>query len=190
MKNVHLLLEMTRAHGIVRRYLIVNGFDGALTMLGIIVGFHVAGGDNPAVVITTCLGAGIALGMSGVTSAYVSEVAEKKKELRELENAMVTDLGQTAHGRAARVVPVLIALANGLSPLLISLVIVTPLWLADRTAVLMPAPLETSIGVALAVLFLLGVFLGKISGTAWLWAGLRTLLVGLLTAGLISLIHL
>jgi VIT1/CCC1 family predicted Fe2+/Mn2+ transporter len=54
----------------------------------------------------------------------------------------------------------------------------------------MPAPLETSIAVALGVLFLLGVFLGRISGTAWLWSGIRTLLVGLLTAALIFLIRL
>jgi VIT1/CCC1 family predicted Fe2+/Mn2+ transporter len=36
-------------------------------------------------------------------------------------------------------------------------------------------------------MFLLGVYLGRISGTFWLWAGLRTLLVAAVTAVLIYL---
>ena len=32
------LLHITHTHGIVRRYFVVNGFDGALTMLGIVWG--------------------------------------------------------------------------------------------------------------------------------------------------------
>jgi len=39
--------------------------------------------------------------------------------------------------------------------------------------------------VAFAALFLLGTFLGTISGRLWLWAGLRTLLIALITAGII-----
>jgi hypothetical protein len=37
----------------------------------------------------------------------------------------------------------------------------------------------------LIVIFLLGVFLGRISQTFWLLAGLRTLLVAILTGGII-----
>ena len=33
LKQVNFLLRITRTHGIVRRYFVVNGFDGALTML-------------------------------------------------------------------------------------------------------------------------------------------------------------
>jgi hypothetical protein len=33
------LVELTHSQGIMRRYFIVNGFDGALTMLGLILGF-------------------------------------------------------------------------------------------------------------------------------------------------------
>ena len=91
------LLTLTRSHLIARRYFVVNGFDGALTMLGLLVGFAVSDEVRLPVVINACLGVAIALGMSGISSAYISEAAEKRRELRELEKAMVTDLRQSAH---------------------------------------------------------------------------------------------
>jgi hypothetical protein len=54
----------------------VNGFDGALTILGFIIGFTLSAETELAVVINSCLGASIALGMSGVNSAYISESAD------------------------------------------------------------------------------------------------------------------
>lgn len=182
------LLRLTRSHGIVRRYFIVNGFDGALTMLGLIAGFYVSDSVTLPVVISACLGVAIALGVSGLSSAYISETAERQRELRELEGAMVADLGESAYGRAARLLPLVIALVNGLAPFVISLVIISPLW-AARLAVNLPiAPLESAFVMALGVIFLLGVFLGRITGAFWLWAGMRTLLVASATVALIFLL--
>ncbi|MGD2113006.1 MAG: hypothetical protein PVI50_06445 [Gammaproteobacteria bacterium] len=182
------LLHLTRTHGIVRRYFVVNGFDGALTMLGIITGFLFADPAALSVTINACLGAAIALGMSGVSSAYVSETAERRRALGELEAAMAADLLDSAHGQAARRVPLVIALVNGSAPLLISLLIILPLWLAHVGLPLPLAPLHAAITTALALVFLLGVFLGRISGVHWLRSGLQTLLIALLTAALIYLV--
>jgi predicted membrane protein (TIGR00267 family) len=179
------LLQLTHANRIARRYFVTNGFDGALTMLGLTIGFYTAGDVAVPVIISACLGAAVALAVSGLASAYVSESAEREKELRELEQAVVNDLQATAHGRAARLVPVFVAIVNGLSPLLIALLIMLPLWLAQAGVALPLAPLEVSVLVAFAALFLLGTFLGTISGRLWLWAGLRTLLIALITAGII-----
>ncbi len=186
--KLSLLFKISNANGIARRYFIVNGFDGALTMLGLIMGFYVSEQVNLSVVVSACLGAAIALGMSGLTSAYISEAAEKKKELRELEEAMVKDLADSAYGQATRLLPFIIALINGLAPLIISLIIILPLW-ATSLALLVPfSPLEIALLLALVNIFVLGVFLGRISNTFWLWAGLRTLLVAAATAGLIYLL--
>ena len=176
------LLAITSSFGIARRYFIVNGFDGALTMLGLITGFYVSDTVETAIIVNACLGAAIALGVSGVTSAYVSEAAEKRKELSELQQAMMTDLDDSPHARATRLLPVVIALINGLAPLLFSLVIISPLWIGFDLGTDKVQPLEVSILFAMAILFLLGVFLGRISGTYWLWAGLRTLLIAIFTA--------
>lgn len=186
--QIKFLFGITRSQGIARRYFVVNGFDGALTMLGIIAGFHFSGEAELHLVIRTCLSAAIALGMSGMTSAYVSEVAERKRALRELADAMVTDLTNTTHGEAARLVPWLIGAVNGLAPLLIALLIIAPLWFSLRGVPLPLDPLPCAMALGLGVIFLLGVFLGRVSGTFWLRSGLQTLAVALLTAGLIFFI--
>ena len=179
------LLTLTRSHVIARRYFVVNGFDGALTMLGLLVGFYVSDDVGLPVVMNACLGVAIALGMSGVRSAYISEFAEKQRELRELEKAMVADLGQSAHGRAARLLPVVIACVNGAAPLAISLVILLPMLAAPLLKPLSILPLESAFALALIIIFLLGVYLGRISHTFWLWAGLRTLFIAAATTALI-----
>ena len=187
LRQVRLLLSISRTDDIVRRYFVVNGFDGALTMLGMIIGFMISAADDLVVVINACLAAGIALGMSGLSSAYVSEVAERKRALGKLEQAMITDLQDTAHGDAARWTPVWIALVNGAAPLFISLLILLPLWLSSAGLTLPLPPLQSAIVVALVLVFLLGVLLGHIAGISWLRSGLQTLLVAVITAGLIYL---
>jgi predicted membrane protein (TIGR00267 family) len=179
------LLKITRSHVIARRYFIVNGFDGALTMLGLLVGFYVSEDVRLPVVINACLGVAIALGVSGVSSAYISEAAEKQRELKDLEKAMVTDLGGSAYGQAARLLPMVIAFVNGMAPLAISLVILLPLWLAPSLEPFSTLPLESAFVMALIIIFLLGVYLGQVSQTFWLWAGLQTLLIAAATTALI-----
>jgi len=185
--HLRILLHITQARQIARRYFVTNGFDGVLTMLGLLMGFHISHATDLTVAINACLGAAVALGMSGLSSAYISEAAERKRELKELEQALVADLSESDYGRAARWIPVFVALVNGLSPFLVSLLIMIPLWLGLSGIRLPLAPLEASIALSLFMLFLLGLFLGRISGTSWLWMGIKAALLGLLTAGLILL---
>ncbi|NIQ00495.1 MAG: hypothetical protein GWM98_08840 [Nitrospinaceae bacterium] len=186
-RQIRSLWNISQAGEIARRYFVVNGFDGALTMLGILLGFY-AGGEVPLrVVLSACLGAAIALGISGFTSALLSETEERKKELKELEASLVAPLDQSDYGRASQITPWVIAAVNGLSPFLISLFIILPVWL-DEYGVLWPFlldPLEAAIGFSFLAIFFLGIFLGRISGAFWLWSGLRALLIGLITAGII-----
>ncbi len=179
---------LSRALGIIRRYFVVNGFDGALTMLGLLTGFHLGGEVALDVVISACLGAAVALCVSGLTSAYLSETAERQRSLSELEAAMVTDLSHTAPANAARVLPVLIALVNGIAPLLMSLIIIIPLWLARAGITLPLAPLPTAIATAFLCIFGLGVFVGQVGGTWWLWSGIKTLLIALATVLIILML--
>jgi len=188
LKQITTLLEISGSGEIMRRYFVVNGFDGALTMLGLLMGFYVSERVDLAVVITTCLAAALALGMSGISSAYISEAAERRRTLAQLEQAMVTSLNESHHARAAAWIPWLVALVNGIAPLLIALIIIVPLWLARSGMVLVPGPLPAAMVVALIIIFLLGVFLGRVGGTFWLWSGLQSLAVALLTVGLIYLV--
>ena len=187
--RIGFLLYITRSQGIARRYFFVNGFDGALTMLGLLTGFYAGGGVATELAISACLGAALALGASGISSAYVSEAAERRKALRELEHAMIERLHESAHGEAARLVPVFIALVNGFAPFMISLLIMVPLWL-DLHGVALPLnPVVAAIAFAFFAIFLLGVFLGRISHTYWLWSGIRAVLIAAATCALILLLR-
>lgn len=189
-QQIRSLWNLSQAGQIARRYFVTNGFDGALTMLGILIGFY-TGGQLPLVVaISACLGAAIALGVSGFTSALLSETEERKKELKELEESLVAPLDESDYGKASQIAPWVIAAVNGLSPFLISLFIILPLWLEDW-GIMLPFemdPFEAAIGCAFLAMLFLGIFLGRISGTFWLWSGLRAVLIGLVTAGIIFLI--
>jgi len=181
----HIALHLLRAGSITRRYLVTNGFDGALTMLGMVTGFYTSGMANLSVAISACLGAAIALFISGLSSAYLSEKAEREKELHDLEQALVADLKESDYGHASRYLPMLVALVNGFSPLVLSLVIIMPLFFAQQGYSLTLSPFINAIIVGLICIFALGVFLGKISKTFWLWSGLRTLAIAILTVVII-----
>lgn len=185
--TTQLVTLLSRGRKIARRYLVTNGFDGALTMLGLMTGFYLGGATEVKVAINACLGAAIALFVSGFSSAYLSETAERQKELREMEQALLVDLKESHYGDASRYLPLFIALVNGLSPLLFSLIILVPLFFAHYGFLWPCSPFLVAIAVAFCCIFLLGVYLGKISKSFWLWAGLRAVLIA---AGMMAIITL
>lgn len=185
LKRLIHLIRLSQSQSIIRRYFVVNGFDGALTMFGLILGFMLSTDIAVSSIINVCMGAAIALSVSGVSSAYVSERAERKFLLQKLENAMLTDLSHSSHARAAKLVPVVVALVNGLAPLVISALIMIPLWLSEAGLSWLSAPLWSSLCIAGLLLFALGVVLSDIAGIPWYLSGLKTLIIGLLTALLI-----
>ncbi len=176
-----------RGRKIARRYLVTNGFDGTLTMLGMMTGFYVSGTKEFGVAINACLGAAIALFVSGFFSAYLSEKAERKQELRELEQALLVDLEKSHYGEASRYLPFFIASVNGLTPLFFSLLIISPLYLSKYGIEWPCSPFLVAIITALFCVFLLGVYLGKISRQFWLWAGLRTVFIAMALVAIILL---
>ncbi len=72
--------EITNVRPIIRRYFVIGAFDGALTVLGIIIGAS-AFGDLEAhkvLVVSASFGAAIALAVSSAVGAYKAERVEKK----------------------------------------------------------------------------------------------------------------
>lgn len=187
------LIELSQSQRIARRYFVTNGFDGVLAMLGLLMGFRVSASISIDVIISACVGAAVALFMSGLSSAYISEAAEKQHELQELEKSMLTSLDESAHAEAAQLMPWLIAIVNGFSPLLLALLILTPLFMFQQQllpeSLFIVSPLDLAIIIALSLAFMLGVFLGRLSGRFWLWTGVRALLIAVITAVIILLLN-
>ena len=186
--GLRFLLRLSGSENIARRYFVTNGFDGTLAMLGLIMGFRTMERAPVSVAIIACLGTAVALGVSGISSAYISEAAERKQELGTLREAMLDGLDESAHARAAKWVPVVIALVNGVAPFALAQLVMLPLWLEWFGIHLPVSPFDTAIIIALFLIFLFGVFLGNVGGRFWLWAGLRTLGIGIVTLAIIWLL--
>lgn len=98
-------------------------------------------------------------------------------------------MSDSAQANAARLVPLLTGLVNGAAPVSMSLLIIAPLWLARAGVDLPLPPVLCAIATALLCMFGLGVFLGRVGGTSWLWGGIKTVLIALLTIALIFLLE-
>ena len=165
---------------IARRYFATNAFDGALTIIGVLMGNLMAGVDEPQIVVSTGLATCVAMGVSGLWGAYLTEAAERKRDLIELSRYTLTDLNDTLIGQASRVAVVTVALVDGLSPFLAALVALIPFFVAE----LFPAitgVYYTSLGMALLTLFGLGLFLGHISRGNLILYGTKTLIAGVVS---------
>jgi predicted membrane protein (TIGR00267 family) len=163
-----------------RRYFAMNAFDGVLTIIGVLMGNLTAGVDEPRIVVSTGLATCVAMGVSGLWGAYLTEAAERKRDLDELSRYTLTDLKDTRIGRASRVAVVTVALIDGLAPFLAALVVLIPFFAAG----LFPAitwAYYFSLGMALLTLFSLGLFLGHISRGNLIFYGIRTVIAGLVS---------
>jgi predicted membrane protein (TIGR00267 family) len=162
---------------IARRALANNAFDGVLTMVGVVMGQWVGGVKSPATVILTGIATSISIGVSGLWGAYLAESAERGRELAELEKISLTDLGETKIGRASRVAVIVVSLVDGLSPLVSSLIVLTPFFFASLVGG-MAVSYVVAMVLALVCLFGLGMFLGHISGRSLIGYGIRTMIAG------------
>jgi predicted membrane protein (TIGR00267 family) len=168
---------------IARRYFAMNAFDGVLTIIGVLMGNYTAGVRVPAIVISTGLATCVAMGVSGLWGAYLTEAAERKRGLDILENHTLTDLSETKIGRASRVAVVIVALVDGLAPFASALVVLLPFFfsalLGDVTV-----SYYLSLGMALFTLFAVGAFLGRVSKESLIFSGLKMIGAGLVCIAL------
>ncbi len=167
---------------IARRYFAMNAFDGVLTIIGVLMGNYVAHVHDAKVVIVTGFSTCMAMGISGLWGAYLTESAERKRDLNDLENHTLTDLSQTKIGRASRVAVVVVALVDGLAPFLAALVVLLPFFFSSLLDDIVLS-YYASLGMALVVLFALGAFLGKVSKQNLIISGLK-----MIGAGLVSIL--
>ncbi len=168
---------------IARRYFAMNAFDGVLTTIGVLVGNYLAGVRDVIIPIRIGVATSIAMGVSGLWGAYLTEAAERDRQMKELEKVSLIDQNDTKIGRASRFAVVIVAVVDGLAPFLAALVVLIPLFLNPliHDAVL---SYFLAICVALLSLFGLGMFLGKVSKRSLLGYGLRTLIAGLVAIGI------
>lgn len=179
--------ELTKSGTIARRYFVIGAFDGALTILGVILGAYVAEGHaHPELARQLIIGAGvaggIALAVSSTVGAYEAERVEHLLSHQHLEKAMLKTVGGTRM-EAMRVSMSVSAIVHGVAPLLAAFVPLVPFFFMDLdTAVV------TAIGLTLGFLFALGAYLGSLIKEMIFYTGLRFVIAGLATAVILILI--
>lgn len=170
--------ELADIGEIARRYFAMNAFDGVLTIIGVLMGNLTAGVKDVRIVVTTGLATCVAMGVSGLWGAYLTESAERKRNLAELSRQTLTDLNDTRIGRASRTAAITVSLVDGFSPFLAALVVLIPFFASG----IFPAvewAYYSALGFGLLTLFGLGLFLGYTSQEHILGYGLKTVIAGL-----------
>ncbi len=189
-------LELTKGVEIARRYLAMNAFDGALTMLGLILGGLIT--INPAhvaeaslqfnAILLAAAGTSIAMAISGFSGSYLTESAERDREVDELGKAMLADMSDTLYAKATRTTSLVVALVDGASPAIAAFLIIIPLFFVPGGYLGYQTAFYIAIAICMALLFALGLFLGAVSKKN-MWAyGAKTLFAGILTAFLMFII--
>ena len=184
------LARISNLGPIARRYFAMNAFDGTLTILGIILASHFAGHYDPRAIVSAGIGACLAMMFSGLAGTYLAEKAERERELREMEHAMLRKLDRTLYKRASRFAIIVSSFVDGFAPFMAGLVLLVPFFFVILNPLLWWNALIVSIIMGFALLFLLGIFLGRVSEqNQWLY-GLQTLAAGLGTAVAIILLEI
>lgn len=163
---------------IARRYFAMNAFDGILTTIGVLAGNYLAGVRDLSIPIRIGIATSIAMGISGLWGAYLTESAERQRELSDLEKISLIDQSETSIGRASRFAVIVVSVVDGLAPALAAFIVLTPLFLASW----INNPILSYVlagGIALLSLFGLGLFLGKVSEKSLIGYGFKTLLAGI-----------
>jgi predicted membrane protein (TIGR00267 family) len=163
---------------IARRALANNAFDGVLTMVGVVMGQWVGGVEKANTVILTGIATSISIGVSGLWGAYLAESAERGRELDELERISLTDLGETKIGKASRTAVVVVSLVDGISPLVSSIIVLTPFFFSSFIGGILISYVAAMV-LALVCLFVLGIYLGHICRGSLVRYGLRTMIAGI-----------
>ena len=178
LRRVKLYIQITHAEDILRRYFVMNAFDGAMTSLGIVVGSAVANVPDIRFIVGAILGGTVAMGLSGSLGTYMTERAERLRDVKDLENAMLTNLENSLHAKASRAVSVVAALIDGLAPMMTSTVAVIPLVVCAMLGTSVLQAVSASVAASLVSMFLLGMYLGRIGKDRLLISGLKMLAAG------------
>ena len=170
--------EITNVGPIVRRYFVIGAFDGALTVLGIIIGASAVGATeaHKALILSASIGAAVALAVSSAIGAYEAERVEKKLDIRTIERALLARLSEE-HKEAFRFAAILSAVAHGIAPLIAALLPIIPFAFLDVRSATIAAILVT-----LVILFVIGAYLGNLIRERVIVTGLRFVAAGLGTA--------
>lgn len=164
-----------------RRYFVMNSFDGALAILGVVMGAYITGRADSHLIINSGVGLAVATGISGFVGAFLSEKAERSRKIKEIEESIMMEIKDSIIYRASKFVTFALAVVDGISPALTIFLTLVPFMVNGAYPAALPLPyaMVASIAINLSTLALLGIYLGKIASANRLKYSLLTVAMGL-----------
>ncbi len=179
--------RITELGALTRRYLVIGAFDGALTIVAIVLAalagamlFDVLVSPSEIdILVRAGLSAAVGLALSSGWGAYEAERVERRKEIQLLEQQMQRPMDGCMVDSAVHFATGWASFIHGISPLPAAILPLIPLILFPLDFVFAGF---ISVSITMIFLFLLGVWMGRISKSNILTGGLRIVIVGLITA--------
>ncbi|ENN95806.1 hypothetical protein J422_05688 [Methanocaldococcus villosus KIN24-T80] len=166
------------------RYIIRGLIDGTLSTLGVVIG---ASGADSHIIISAGLGGGLANGLSNILGAFTAEKASLERERINMERKLVKNHGYLKKSliyKNALKDTMICGVIDGISTTLGSALPVLPFFFLKPNVALYVA-----IGITVGLLFLLGIFIGKISKENLLISGTKMVVGALLVSFLCFIIE-
>jgi predicted membrane protein (TIGR00267 family) len=181
--RIKMAVEMHDLLPIARRYFVIGAFDGALTIMGVILGAYAAGALTRNLVLVAGSATGIALSISSAVGAYEAERIESTIQHKEIERAMLSTVEGTRK-ESAKIGNLASAFVHGVAPLIAALVPLIPFFFMPELDAMVMA-----IVITICFLFVMGAYLGSLMKEMIFYTGLRFVAAGLITAIIVFLLH-
>jgi len=169
-------LSMPETGPTIRRYFVNTIFDSTFVMLGIIIGSAFSGDPNIHVVVATIITSAVALGISTGVSVFEAETLEQNRRMDEIEKALLRSLQDTHIGESSRSSIYLISFLNFLAPLIAGTIILLPFVILSQEGIQTAAWI--GVGLAISILFVTGLVMGRMGRRKPLVQGMRMALFG------------
>ena len=167
--------EIAEIDEIARRYFALNSFDGILTTLGIIVASYFAGITSIRIIVTACIGAAIAVAISGFYGAYTTESAEREGKMKTLEKNIGFTLRDSPIKHANTFAVIVLAIIEGFMPFLMAISIIIPFFVMENIF----NAYYSALALSLFFLFVIGAFLGRVSKRSMALSGVKMIAAGI-----------
>jgi predicted membrane protein (TIGR00267 family) len=177
--NLHIRkISLKEIGPILRRFFMNTLFDSTFMLLGIIIGSSFSASPDLRLTIGTLVTSSVALGISTGVSVYESETLERERKIIEMEKALFRKLDNTKLTEEYRMYAITLSILNLITPLACCGLVVIPLVLATTGSLSVSIANWTSVTLALSILFVAGVYMGRLGKQNPVLKGLRMVLFG------------
>lgn len=161
-----------------QKYLINTLFDSINSILGVVIGLYLANEKSVYIFIMTIISTALALGISSGSSIYEAEIFEQIRKIKEIDKHMIINSeDDSIMVKKAKITGFFVGVINLLTPLLIATIFILLFLICPDLSL----AFWSAIVISGVILFVSGVYFGKMNEMYPLKRGLRMLLIGTTT---------